>query len=190
MPASKPRSTLPESRCPRLSSRRTIRAVAGTNTVELAPVGAIDRPVLDRLMQLYRYDMAGFRGYELDDDGTIPYRYLDNYFAGEGREACFIRHGSRLAGFTMTSPLDRGERSVSEFFVVRHHRRHGVGLRAAVAMFGRHPGRWVLAFDANNGPAAAFWPTVVASVAVDGVRSTPKPSSAAFPGTELRFGVA
>jgi predicted acetyltransferase len=122
--------------------------------------------------------------------GTIPYRYLDYYFIDGNREACFIRHCGHLAGFTMTRAVPAGTRDVAEFFVVAHHRRRGVGRRAAVAMFRRHPGPWVLAFDSANGPACGFWPAVAASVASAGVASAAKPASAGYPGTELRFEVA
>ena len=150
--------------------------------VELVAVTEADKPVLERLLQLYRYDMAPYRGYELDEHGTIPYRYLDHYFLHADREACFVRHDGNLAGFTMTRALEGGERDVAEFFVVRHHRRCGVGACAAGAMFRRHPGDWVLTVDAANAPAAAFWPVVAASVAVGDVTSGPKPPAAVFPG--------
>jgi len=157
--------------------------------VELIRVGHDDKPVLAQLVQLYRYDFASIRGYELDDDAMIPYRHLDRYFDEPHREACFIRHRGKLAGFTMTSALDGDVRSVSEFFVVRHHRRQGVGRRAARAMFLRHPGWWMLQFDAANEEAAAFWPAVVAALAADTVVSRPKPETSAYPGTELNFEV-
>ena len=155
--------------------------------VELTPVACDDKPVLERLVQLYRYDFASIRGYELDEHGMIPYRYLDRYFDDPRREACFIRCAGRLAGFTMTSALADDVRGVSEFFVVRHHRRMGVGRRAARAMFRRHPGRWMLQFDAANEEAAAFWPPVVRALAACAVVSRPKAATSAFPGTELRF---
>jgi predicted acetyltransferase len=157
--------------------------------VELVPVTPDDRLVLARLVQLYRYDFASIRGYELDERGLIPYRYFDRYFDEPHREACFIRFDGRLAGFTMTSAVVPGVRSVSEFFVVRHHRRKGVGRRAAIEMFERHPGRWMLQFDTANDEAAAFWPPVVAALAAGAVESRPKPASSAFPGTELWFEV-
>jgi predicted acetyltransferase len=158
--------------------------------VELVPVAHGDKPVLERLVQLYRYDFASIRGYELDERGMIPYRYLDRYFDDPHREACFIRHRDKPAGFTMTSALDGDVRGVSEFFVVRHHRLQGVGRRAASAMFRRHPGRWMLQFDAANEEAAAFWPGVVAALATGVVESRPKAATSAFPGTELRFEVS
>ncbi|MEX1006236.1 MAG: GNAT family N-acetyltransferase [Acidimicrobiia bacterium] len=157
--------------------------------VELVPVAHDDKPVLGRLVQLYRYDFASIRGYELDESGMIPYRYLDRYFDEPHREACFIRHRGNLAGFTMTSALDAEVRAVSEFFVVRHHRRRGVGRRAAGAMFRRHPGRWMLQFDTANSEAVAFWPGVAAALAAGVVESRPKAAASAFPGTELRFEV-
>jgi predicted acetyltransferase len=157
--------------------------------VELVRVAPGDKAVLERLVQLYRYDFASIRGYELDDRGTIPYQNLDAYFVERHREACFIRYSTRLVGFTMTSELEPGVRTVSEFFVVRYQRRHGVGRRAASAMFRRHPGRWMLQFDAANQEASVFWPTVVAEVATGPVDARPKLSTSMYPGTALRFEV-
>lgn len=81
---------------------------------------------------------------------SFVYRFLDNYFTEEGREACFVTVGGQLAGFTMTRLLDDGAREVAEFFVVRRYRRQGVGREAARQMFRRHPGQWVLAFDRRS----------------------------------------
>jgi predicted acetyltransferase len=155
--------------------------------VEVVPVTLDEKSVLGQLVQFYRYDFASIRGYELDEDGVIPYRLLDRYFDEPNREACFIRRGGKLAGFTMTSALDADVRSVSEFFVVRHHRRQRVGWNAARSMFRRHPGRWTLQFDSANEEAAAFWPRVVADLASSAVESRPKPPTSAFPGIELSF---
>jgi predicted acetyltransferase len=162
----------------------------GVDDVALLPVAVGARAVLERLVQLYRYDFASIRGYELDEQGLIEYPFLDRYFVDPHREACFIRYCGKLAGFTMTSEIAAGRRSVSEFFVVRHHRRHGVGRRAAHALFRRHPGLWVLQFDAANHEASAFWPRVVAEIATGAVDAGSKPATAMYPGTELHFEVA
>ncbi|MFI0721730.1 GNAT family N-acetyltransferase [Streptomyces sp. NPDC021224] len=51
----------------------------------------------------------------------------DHYFREDDREACFIRIDGALAGFSMTRGLDDSVREVSEFFVLRRHRRLGAG---------------------------------------------------------------
>lgn len=159
-------------------------------TVELTPVAEQHKSVLANLIQLYRYDFSEIRGYDLTAHGTFVYRYLDHYFTEHTREACFITADDALAGFTTTRRLDGGIREVSEFFVVRRHRRHGIGQTAAHQMFRRHPGPWQLAFDHANHPAAQFWPRVTASIADGPVQRTDRyPPDVAYPGTWLRLHV-
>jgi predicted acetyltransferase len=160
--------------------------------VELVQVTEADKSVLANLVQFYRYDFSPIRHFELTDHGGFVYRYLDHYFVdGSDREPCFIRHRGRLAGFTMTRAKGEGAvalREVAEFFVVRAHRRCGVGRAAAVLMFNRHPGRWEVAWDDDNAEAAAFWPVAVATVAVGVVARAPDgPPHRTYRQTVLRF---
>jgi predicted acetyltransferase len=158
--------------------------------VELNPVAEEHKSVLANLIQLYCHDFSEIRGFDLTVHGTFTYPYLDHYFTEDTREACFITVGGTLAGFTMTRCLDDGVREVSEFFVVRRHRRHGTGQSAAHQMFRRHPGPWQLAFDHANHPAAQFWPRVTASVADASVQRIDRyPPDVTYPGTRLRLNV-
>ena len=158
--------------------------------VDLTPVAEPDKPVLANLIQFYRYDFSEIRGYDLTGHGTFVYRYLDHYFTEDAREACFITADGTLAGFTMTRSLDEGTREVSEFFVARRHRRHGIGQAAAHQMFHRHPGLWQLAFDHANHPAAQFWPRVAAGVADGPLQRTDRyPPDVTYPGTWLHLHV-
>ena len=157
--------------------------------VELQRVAESDKTVLANLLQLYRYDLSAVRGMELTEHGTFIYRFLDHYFIdGEKREAHFIRYDGHLVGFVMTRLLPDGVREMSEFFVVRAHRRCGVGRHAAELVFRRHPGAWEVAFDDPNEGAASFWLGVVA-----GCASTPveqrraHPPERSFQQTVLRF---
>jgi predicted acetyltransferase len=159
-------------------------------SVELTPVSGADKAVLANLLQLYCYDFSEFDGEELTPHGTFTYRYLDHYFTDDDREACLITADGRLAGFTMTRRLEDGARSVAEFFVVRRHRRLGVGRTAAHQMLRRHPGRWQLSFDHANQAAARFWPGVVAEIAEGPVDSNDAyPPEVVRAETVLRFRV-
>jgi predicted acetyltransferase len=155
--------------------------------VELETVDEADKAVLARLLELYRYDMSEFRPYPLTDHGIYGYRFLDIYFLKSDREACFIRVGGELAGFTMTRALTDGTRTVAEFFVVRRWRRRGIGRAVAHQVFARHPGPWEVAFDDANVAGNAFWPEVCAQAACDAVTTRRKSPAAAYPGTELLF---
>ena|SRR5438270_13752857 len=156
--------------------------------VELIEVTEDDKSVLANLMQFYCYDMSAVRGYDMTEHGTYTYRYVDHYFLEADRDAYLLRHDGALAGFVMSRELPTGEREVAEFFVVRRHRRAGVGARAAAALFATHPGRWVVAYDDLNPDGAAFWPDVVRRVAVDEVRHEHSgPPARAYERTVLRF---
>ncbi|MEE1806698.1 GNAT family N-acetyltransferase [Streptomyces sp. BE133] len=159
--------------------------------IEMVSVPAEDKTVLGNLVQLYQYDFSDVRGYDVTPHGTFVYRFLDHYFTEDDREACFILMDETLAGFSMTRWLDDGVREVSEFFVLRRHRRRGAGRTAARLMFRRHPGQWTLAFDHANRSAARFWPGVVASVADGPVQCEDRhPPDAAYSGSWLRFRIA
>lgn len=66
---------------------------------------------------------------------------------------------------TTRERFDRLRRGVpnqmAEFFVVRKHRRSGVGRSAAAECFRRFPGRWQIHEIAANEAAIAFWRAVI-----------------------------
>ena len=142
--------------------------------VELEPAGLERRDTLHALFQLYTHDFSDFwagtdRG-ELGEDGRFPdYPYLDSYWAEPQREPFLIRADRHLAGFVLINdhshsglPLDF---AVAEFFVVRKHRRGGVGRAAARAAIAGREGQWELAVARKNEAALAFWRGVAAELA-------------------------
>ena len=135
--------------------------------VTVNPATPDQRGLIERLMQLYLHDFSEWAPRhsvygEVDADGLFPYPPgLDSYWQEPGREPLLIRAGDALAGFVLLnrwSALDRPlDQAVAEFFVLRKHRRAGVGTRAAQAAFRRHPGRWEVPVAAYNPAALQFW---------------------------------
>jgi predicted acetyltransferase len=143
--------------------------------------------VLDRLLQLYKYDFSEFAPIgsphgELDAEGRFAYPGLESYWQDSGGIPLLIRADDRLAGFALVNqrsalglPLDH---VVAEFFVMRKYRRARVGTRAALSIFRRYPGRWEVPVAWYNPPALAFWrrvtqeaaPGKVEEIAGDGQR--------------------
>lgn len=131
-----------------------------------------ERGVLENLIQLYTHDFselwAGKPQGELENDGRFaPYRPLDLYWSEEGRIPLLIRKEGRLAGFALLNttghtgaPVDR---NMAEFFIVRKHRRGGVGTAAVHAIFDRYPGMWEVAVVRSNVNALAFWQRAIAA---------------------------
>lgn len=133
--------------------------------VEIGPARADEREILENLFQLYVHDFseqwAGTERGELEEDGRFAHYPLESYWREAGRIALLLRVGGHLAGFALINDHAHSgrpaERNMAEFFVVRKHRRGGVGLAAARAIFRRYPGLWELAVARQNTGALAFW---------------------------------
>jgi predicted acetyltransferase len=80
------------------------------------------------------------------------------------------------------------DHDVAEFFVVRKHRRSGVGIEAARQLICPRPGQWEIAVVRANAGALGFWRRVTASVSpeVDELNQ----NDARWNGVILRFKVA
>ena len=131
-----------------------------------------ERPILDNLMQLYIHDFseqwAGQARGELQDDGRFPaYEPMASYWIEPARIPLLIRVDGKLAGLALINDYSHSgqpaDRNMAEFFVVRKHRRGGVGTAAAQAIFSRWPGLWEAAVARRNLPALPFWRNAAAS---------------------------
>lgn len=173
-----------------VTARRAGRPPAATeDEVDLVRVEAGQRDVLANLVQLYRHDMAEFRGYELTEAGTYEYPYLDRYLVDCDREAWFIRVGGRLAGFVLTARQPDGVWSISEHFVARSWRGRGVGRIALAKAFASHEGGWTCFVDDDNGTSQRMCTAAVGDVGAEGARTSRGVSSNGFAGTVFRFAV-
>jgi predicted acetyltransferase len=144
-------------------------------SVTVREASAAQRLVLDRLLQLYKYDFSEFAPIgspygEVDEEGRFaPYPGLESYWQDSGHIPLLIRADDHLAGFVLVHqwsalglPLDHG---VAEFFVLRKYRRTRVGARAALLVFRRYTGRWEVPVAWYNPPALAFWRSVAETLA-------------------------
>jgi predicted acetyltransferase len=66
-----------------------------------------------------------------------------------------VKRGSEISGGANVWDM-------AEFFVVRGHRRRGMGTRIAHDVWRRFPGRWEVRVMKSNGPACQFWGRVIA----------------------------
>lgn len=167
--------------------------------VTLEPAGPERRETLANLFQLYVHDFsehwAGTARGELQEDGRFePYPDLDRYGREPAREAFLIRVDGGLAGFVLVNDVSHCghpvDHSVAEFFVVRKHRRGGVGRAAARAAIGERPGQWELAVARRNTSALAFWSRLASELAAPGSLETLDRVDDLWNGPVLRFRVA
>src|SRR5580698_1374231 len=107
--------------------------MSDSNEAVLEPATLRDAAVLSNLLELYSHDLSDVFALEPGVDGRFGYEKLPLYWSEpESRLPFLIRAGTRLAGFALVtrgSPAsgDRNDCDIAEFFVLRRHRRHGVG---------------------------------------------------------------
>lgn len=119
-----------------------------------------DKPVVERLLQLYEYDYSEYGEVDIDPHGVFPTCEVESIWR-PGYHVFLIMVGGNRAGFAFVTHgpalLDTGETNlVDEFFVMRKYRRRGVGEHVAHALFGRFPGRWGACQLRQNVAAQAF----------------------------------
>jgi len=142
--------------------------------VTVLPAPSSQRALLEQLLQLYLHDFSEFAprhtAYgEVDAHGRFSYPPgLDPYWTDPACVPLLIQADGAIAGFVLLnrwSALDRPlDHAVAEFFVLRKHRRAGVGTRAAHAAFQRYSGRWEVPVAAYNPAALRFWRHVAAAI--------------------------
>jgi predicted acetyltransferase len=126
----------------------------------LRPLTAETKPVIERLWQLYRHDLSefrgthgpsGFRGSLPDADGRFHTRPLVPFFEDDADRAAYVFYdGPNAVGFAFVSHLTARARLMSEFFVVRGLRGHGIARAAVDELFALYPGEWEIPFQENN----------------------------------------
>jgi len=127
--------------------------------------------VLRNLLELYIHDLSDIFRIELGPEGRFGYEKLHLYWAEPAvRHAFLIKSGNSVAGFALVtrgSPASDNSEDldVAEFFVLRGHRRSGVGRRAAMALWDGMPGYWVVRVSGANRAGLAFWNKVIRSYA-------------------------
>ena len=131
--------------------------------VRLEPVAEAEKDRLKELLNLYLYGLSDLVDADPDEQGRFEYSFLDLYWIEPDRHAFFIMVDGVVGGFVMVNAhtFTGGDRSIAEFFVLKRHRRKGVGAAAAVATFDRLPGEWEVWTDANNARGQAFWRATV-----------------------------
>ncbi len=122
------------------------------------PATAADRPVIERLLELYLYDMADIYKFPIGRDGLYAYDRLDAFW----QYPYLITSGDDLAGLALVidhCPITGQSPCwfMAEFFVMRPYRRAGLGQQVAGELIAAHPGPWHIGVIAHNAAAMDFW---------------------------------
>ena len=117
-------------------------------------------------MELYLYDFSEFENSDVDSHGYFGYPYLDHYWLEKGRHPFLIRVDGKIAGFVLVNQntyISTSNWAISEFFILRKYRHHGVGKTVAFQVFDIFRGKWEVHELACNLPSQEFWRSVIAA---------------------------
>jgi predicted acetyltransferase len=136
--------------------------------VEVLSAPSEQEPVLANLLELYAHDLSEFFDIQLQPNGRFGYPLLSRYWEEETRRPFLVKVDRAIAGFVL---ITRGSRisgdpqiwDVAEFFIVRRHRRRGIGASAAAEVWRRFPGPWEVRVLEGNMPARSFWRSTIDS---------------------------
>ncbi len=123
-----------------------------------------EKELLFRLLQFALYDGSLYNTNKIGEDGLFPYKWFDNYFTDDDRDAFFIREDDKIVGFVMINQFmkkcDNGH-SVAEFLVLPEYRRNHIGKKVAYLVFEMFPGNWEVEPIEESNEACRFWENVV-----------------------------
>lgn len=119
-------------------------------------------PILRNLFEFYLHDMAEWFRFDQGPDGRYTQsteRYWDT-----GHEVYLLTASGIPIGFALVGPARDSPQTTDmvEFFVVRRHRREGVGREFAEHIWRIHPGNWLVRVYRKNEPALPFWRRTIA----------------------------
>jgi predicted acetyltransferase len=164
-------------------------------TVTVTRALRAQEPIIQNLMQLYTHDFSDFwagtsKGDLLSDGRFAPYP-LNDYWTRRNWSAALVFNSGALAGFILTNDLPHSARpvdhNVGEFFILRKHRRQGVGRLAAQSVFSQHPGSWEVAVARKNVAAREFWRKTIDATAQARDRQMFEQADSAWNGWIFRF---
>ena len=144
--------------------------------VEIVAATIDQQPILANLLELYIHDFSEFIETEIDAIGRFGYPRLPLYWQESGRFPFLILADGRLAGFVFVQKgsqisANQDVWDMTEFFVLRGCRRHGVGIGAAHEVWKKFPGRWEVRIMEKNQAAISFWSRAIADFT--GIEVTP-----------------
>jgi len=126
--------------------------------IELVSASREQEPVVANLLQLYIYDFSELLDMDTGADGKFAYPHLPLYWSEPGRYPFLITVDDKLAGLVLVKAgSEPASHDLAEFFVLRRHRRRGVGTSIAHQVWRRLPGPWEVRVMDANVAAQHFW---------------------------------
>ena len=125
-----------------------------------------DKDILYRLVQYSLFEESLTDLNEMNSEAIFEYKWFDNYFEDENREAYFIKEqdSNKLLGFAMVNKYmqkSKDGHSIAEFMIIPKYRRLKIGKRVAIELFNMHKGIWEVKPSYDSKSAFLFWKSVI-----------------------------
>jgi len=127
-------------------------------------------PILANLLELYAHDFSEFYNLDLGPEGRFGYPDLSQYWREPDRHPFLVMIDGKLTGFALIKkgtsiPGGKSVWDMAEFFVIRSHRRRGMGTKIAQAVWRQFPGQWQVRVMRANRAGCLFWERTIAKFA-------------------------
>ncbi len=130
----------------------------------LEKVDETKKDILYNLLQFSLYDGSQYIDNELNDDCLYDYKWFNNYFTDDNRDAFFIKDNDNYIGFVMVNEnlkFNKSGKCIAEFLVIPRYRRCHIGKRVAYDIFNMYDGLWEVQPMENNPIAYVFWKNII-----------------------------
>ena len=122
--------------------------------------------VIINMATFYRYDLSESMAWPIEDDGMHRCYGLEEYW--ENNNLAFLIYlENELAGFALVNTKGVNKYKLGEFFILRKFRTQGLGREAAITLFERYKGEWMLEQLLPNKTARIFWQKTLTSYMPD-----------------------
>src|SRR5262245_8231776 len=141
-------------------------------TIEIAPVPVTEREALYELVDQYLAELMKHRDVAVGPANALAYKYLPLYWEEAGRHPFYITSRGARVGFALVREVPKaGIIQMSDFFILQHARRSGIGQLAVAELWRRFPGSWELQVHPLNEAAVSFWRKCIETLSTGLVRT-------------------
>ena len=131
---------------------------------EIKSVSLEDKDKLYKLLQFALYDGSQYIDNDINEECVFEYKWFDNYFIDDDRNAYFIKNGNEYLGMVMVNEnlkFNNGGKSIAEFLIMPKYRRNHIGKKVAYDIFELFKGDWEVQPMENNPIAYSFWKNII-----------------------------
>lgn len=124
------------------------------------------QPLIERLYQLYLYDLSACSEANVDESGLYTAPCFKDYWHNPACAPFLISHESQIIGFALIGGQSclhaaYNGHTCDALFVLRRFRRQGIGMATAHTLFDCFPGLWEISAYAMNTQGSTFWRATV-----------------------------